>query len=87
MGVTGVRSEIKTDLASILEAIRQATDLPAGIGFGINTPQQAADMARLADAVIVGSAIVRIIAEHGKEAAPYISDYVGKMKDAIRLIH
>lgn len=87
MGVTGVRSEIKTDLASILEAIRQATDLPAGIGFGINTPQQAADMARLADAVIVGSAIVRIIAEHGKEAAPYISDYVGKMKDAIRSIH
>ena len=84
MGVTGVRSEIKTDLASILAAIRQATDIPAGIGFGINTPKQAAEMAELADAVIVGSAIVRIIAQHGKEAAPFISEYVGKMKAAIR---
>ena len=84
MGVTGVRSEIKTDLASILAAIRQATDIPAGIGFGINTPEQAAEMAGLADAVIVGSAIVRIIAQHGKEAAPFISEYVGKMKAAIR---
>ena len=84
MGVTGVRTEIKTDLASILAAIRQATDIPAGIGFGINTPEQAAEMAELADAVIVGSAIVRIIAQHGKEAAPFISEYVGKMKAAIR---
>ncbi len=84
MGVTGVRSEIKTDLASILAAIRQTTDIPAGIGFGINTPEQAAEMAGLADAVIVGSAIVHIIAQHGKEAAPFISEYVGKMKAAIR---
>ena len=84
MGVTGVRSEIKTDLASILAAIRQTTDIPAGIGFGINTPEQAAEMAGRADAVIVGSAIVHIIAQHGKEAAPFISEYVGKMKAAIR---
>ena len=83
MGVTGVRSEIKTDLASILAAIRRAADLPVGIGFGINTPEQAAKMAELADAVIVGSAIVRLIAEHGTESAPYISEYVRTMKDAI----
>lgn len=83
MGVTGVRSEIKTDLESILSAIRRAADLPVGIGFGINTPEQAARMAELADAVIVGSAIVRLIAEHGAEAAPYISQYVRTMKDAI----
>ena len=83
MGVTGVRSEIKTDLGSILAAIRRATDLPVGIGFGINTPNQAARMAELADAVIVGSAIVRLVAEHGTEAAPYISEYVRTMKDAI----
>lgn len=83
MGVTGVRSEIKTDLASILAAIRRAADLPVGIGFGINTPEQAAGMAELADAVIVGSAIVRLIAEHGTESAPYISKYVRTMKDAI----
>ena len=84
MGVTGVRSEIKTDLKTILAAIREAADIPAGIGFGINTPQQAAEMAQLADAVIVGSAIVRIIARHGKDSAPFISDYVGSMKNAIR---
>ena len=84
MGVTGVRSEIKTDLSSILASIRQASDIPAGIGFGINTPEQAAKMAGIADAVIVGSAIVRMIAEYGTEAAPFISDYVRRMKDAIR---
>ena len=83
MGVTGVRSEIKTDLQSILTAIRKVTDLPVGIGFGINTPEQAARMAELADAVIVGSAIVRLIAEHGPESAPFISKYVRTMKDAI----
>ena len=84
MGVTGVRSEIKTDLSSILASIRQASDIPAGIGFGINTPEQAAKMAGIADAVIVGSALVRMIAEYGTEAAPFISDYVRRMKDAIR---
>ncbi|MBE5998577.1 MAG: tryptophan synthase subunit alpha [Eubacteriales bacterium] len=83
MGVTGVRSEIRTDLASIIAAIRQATEVPAGIGFGINTPQQAAEMAQLADAVIVGSAIVRLIAEHGREAEPFIRDYVQSMKKAV----
>ena len=84
MGVTGVRSEIRTDLKSILTAIRAASDIPAGIGFGINTPEQAAQMAQLADGVIVGSAIVRMIAEHGKDSAPFISEYVKQMKDAIR---
>ena len=84
MGVTGVRSEIRTDLKSILTAIRAASDIPAGIGFGINTPEQAAQMAQLADGVIVGSAIVRMIAEHGKDSAPFISEYVKQMKEAIR---
>ena len=78
------RSEIRTDLKSILAAIRAASDIPAGIGFGINTPEQAGQMAQLADAVIVGSAIVRMIAEHGKDSAPFISEYVRQMKEAIR---
>jgi len=84
LGVTGVRSEIKTDLASILEAIRKATDVPAAVGFGINTPDQAKKIAALSDGVIVGSAIVRIIAERGREAGPYIAEYVASMKDAIK---
>lgn len=84
MGVTGVRSEIKTDLGSILSAVREATQTPAAVGFGINTPEQAAKIAQIADGIIVGSAIVKIIAQYGGEATPYITEYVEKMKDAIR---
>jgi tryptophan synthase alpha chain len=82
MGVTGVRSEITTDLAAIVAAIRSVTSLPVAIGFGIHSPAQAAQMARIADGVIVGSAIVRIIAEHGGEAGPHIYRYVKEMKEA-----
>ncbi|MCH5344421.1 MAG: tryptophan synthase subunit alpha [Acetatifactor sp.] len=83
MGVTGVRSEIKTDLASMVESIRKVTDVPCAIGFGISTPEQAKKMAGVSDGAIVGSAIVRIIAEHGKDAGPYLYDYVKSMKDAV----
>ncbi len=83
MGVTGIRSEIKTDLSSILAAVREASDIPAAVGFGINTPEQAAKVAEIADGVIVGSAIVKIIAQYGSQAGPCIYDYVKKMKEAI----
>lgn len=83
MGVTGVRSEIKTDLASIVESIRQVTDIPCAIGFGISTPEQARKMAAVSDGAIVGSAIVRMIAQHGQDAAPYLYDYVKSMKEAV----
>jgi tryptophan synthase alpha chain len=83
MGVTGVRSEITTDLSSITKAIKAVTDVPVAIGFGIHTPQQAARMAELADGVIVGSAIVKIAAEHGTEAGQHIFNYVKSLKDAI----
>ncbi len=86
MGVTGVRSEIKTDLASILTSIKEVTEVPAAVGFGINTPEQAAKIAQISDGVIVGSAIVRLIEKHGENAAPYIYEYVKSMKDAIRTI-
>ncbi|MDR1804375.1 MAG: tryptophan synthase subunit alpha [Treponema sp.] len=84
MGVTGIRSEISTDLASIVAAIRNVTALPVAVGFGIHTPAQAAQMAAIADGVIVGSALVKIAAEHGPAAAPHIYRYVKEMKDAIR---
>ena len=83
MGVTGVRSEIQTDLSSIIESIRKVTDVPCAIGFGISTPEQAKKMATISDGAIVGSAIVKIIAQYGKEAAPYIGEYVRKMKEAV----
>lgn len=84
LGVTGVRNEIKTDLAAITKAVREATNIPAAIGFGINTPEQAKKYAAVADGVIVGSAIVRIVAEHGKNAPEKVYNYVKAMKDAIR---
>lgn len=84
LGVTGMRSEIKTDLASIVEAIRRNTEIPCAIGFGISTPEQAARMAGLADGVIVGSAIVRLIEKYGRQAPEYVGRYVKEMKDAIR---
>lgn len=83
MGVTGVRSEIKTDLGSIVESIRQVTDIPCAIGFGISTPEQAKKMASVSDGSIVGSAIVRIIAAQGTQAAPKLYEYVKAMKDAV----
>jgi tryptophan synthase alpha chain len=83
MGVTGVRSEIRTDLASMAAAVRAATTVPVAVGFGIHTPAQAAEIGKIADGVIVGSAIVRIIAEHGADAGPAVYGYVKSMKDAL----
>lgn len=84
MGVTGVRSEINTDLESITKAIKEVTDVPVAIGFGINTPEQAKKYSHIADGVIVGSAIVKLVAEHKTDAPKYIYEYVKSMKDAIR---
>jgi len=83
MGVTGIRGEITTDLDSITKAIKSVSSVPLAIGFGIHTPAQAAQMAKIADGVIVGSAIVKIAAEHGAQAGQHIYRYVKEMKDAI----
>ena len=83
LGVTGVRSEIKTDLASIVASVRQSTDIPCAIGFGISTPEQAKKMASLSDGAIVGSAIIKLLEKYGKDAPQYIGEYVKSMKDAI----
>ena len=84
LGVTGVRSEIKTDLDSIVKVIRENTDVPCAIGFGISTPEQAKKMADISDGAIVGSAIIKLLEKHGKEAPDYIGEYVRSMKNAIR---
>lgn len=83
LGVTGMRNKIQTDLSAILDVVRQSTQTPAAVGFGIHTPQQAHDMAQIADGVIVGSAIVKLCEEHGADAGPYIYEYVKSMKDAM----
>lgn len=83
LGVTGVRSEITTDLESMVSIVRENTNLPCAIGFGISTPEQAKHMSAYADGVIVGSAIIKLIEEHGSGAAEAVGDYVKKMKEAI----
>lgn len=84
LGVTGTRSEIKTDLASIVSVVRQNTKIPCAIGFGISTPEQAKRMATLSDGVIVGSAIIKLLEEYGTDAPTFIGTYVRSMKAALR---
>ena len=83
LGVTGTRSEIKTDLASIVKVVRENTKTPCAIGFGISTPEQATT-AGIADGAIVGSAIIKLLEQYGREAPEHIGAYVKSMKDAIR---
>ena len=84
LGVTGVRSSITTDLGPIIRTIRENTDVPCAVGFGISNPEQAKTMAKEADGVIVGSAIVKLIAQYGKDAAAPVGAFVKEMKDAVR---
>lgn len=83
LGVTGTRSEITTDLASIVKVVRENTDIPCAIGFGISTPEQARKMAAVSDGAIVGSAIIKLIEKHGKSAVELVGEYVKKMKEAV----
>ncbi len=84
LGVTGTRSEITTDLASIVRVVRENTDIPCAIGFGISTPEQAKKMAGLSDGAIVGSAIIKLLEQYGTDAPAHIGAYVKSMKDALR---
>lgn len=84
LGVTGTRSEIKTDLASIVKVVRENTDIPCAVGFGISTPEQAKKMADVSDGAIVGSAIVKLLEQYREDAPKHIGEYVKTMKNAIR---
>lgn len=84
LGVTGVRSKITTDIGAMVRLVKQEKDIPCAVGFGISTPDQARQMAQHADGVIVGSAIMKLIATYGRDAEPYVAEYVKQMKDAVR---
>ena len=84
LGVTGTRTEISTDLDSIMKVVRENTDTPCAIGFGISTPEQCAKMGAIADGAIVGSAIVKLVAQYGKDAAGPVGEYVRSMKEALQ---
>lgn len=84
LGVTGTRSEIETDLGEMIKLVRENANIPCAIGFGISTPEQAKQMADIADGAIVGSAIVKLLEKHGKDAPRYIGEYVKSMKDGMK---
>lgn len=83
LGVTGVRSEITTDIGAMVRLVKENTDVPCAVGFGISRPEQAKKMAGLSDGAIVGSAIIRIIDEYGRDAAGPVGEYVKSMKAAV----
>ena len=83
LGVTGTRTEINTDLDSIVKIIRENTNVPCAIGFGISTPEQAHKMAAVSDGAIVGSAIIKIMEKYGKESPVYVGEYVKSMVEAL----
>lgn len=84
LGVTGTRSTITTDIGAMVRQVRESTNLPVAVGFGISTPEQAAEMAGVSDGAIVGSAIVSIVAEKGRDSVPDVVDLVCGMKAALQ---
>ena len=84
LGVTGTRSEITTDIGEMVRLVKETKDIPCAVGFGISTPEQAAEMCRYADGAIVGSAIVKLCGAHGKECVPYVAEYVRSMAEATK---
>lgn len=84
LGVTGMRTNITTDIGAMVKLVKAQKDIPCAVGFGISTPEQAKKMADQSDGAIVGSAIVKLCGAYGKDCVPKVKDYVKEMKDAIR---
>ena len=82
-GITGLQQAAQASIENAVARLKAATDLPIAVGFGVRTPEQAAAIAKVADGVVVGSAIVEIIEEHGHNAAGPVRDYVASLKAAI----
>lgn len=84
MGVTGVRNEITSNIGEMIKRVRAEKDIPCAVGFGISTPEQAGEMANVADGVIVGSAVMRIVAEYGENCIIPVSEYIRALKQAVK---
>jgi tryptophan synthase alpha chain len=82
-GITGLQQAAQASIEEAVARLKSGTDLPVAVGFGVRTPEQAANIARVADGVVVGSALVELVAEHGANAAGPLRDYVASLKAAI----
>lgn len=83
LGVTGVRQKIETDIAKIVDLIKKNTNIPAAVGFGISTTEQAKNISKYSDGVIVGSAIIKLCDKYENNSPKYIGEYVRDMKNAM----
>ena len=82
-GITGLQQAAQTSIETAVAALKAATTLPVAVGFGVRTPEQAAAIAQVADGVVVGSAIVEIIAKHGTDAPTHVEAYIRTLADAV----
>lgn len=83
LGVTGVRGNISTQVDELIQKVHRITDVPCAVGFGISTPEQASEFAKLSEGIIVGSAIVKLIAKYGKNCVRPVSEYIKSIRKAI----
>ncbi len=82
LGVTGERSSINSHVKELVGKVKKSAKVPCAVGFGISTPQQASEMVQIADGAIIGSAIVRIIGQYGKDAPEHVGEFVRSIKSA-----
>ena len=81
-----MRSNLQTNIGALIQQVKQGRDIPCAIGFGISTPEQAAAMAQIADGVICGSAIVKLIETNGTQSVAPVQQFVKAMKDAVSAV-
>lgn len=82
-GITGLQQAAQDSIESAVARLKAATDLPVAVGFGVRTPEQAAAIGRVADGVVVGSAIIDLIAQHGADAPAAVSTYIQSLSAAL----
>jgi|TARA_Y100000758_G_scaffold102155_1_gene70734 tryptophan synthase alpha chain len=83
-GITGMQQAAIESIEANVARIKQATDIPVAVGFGVRTPEQAGEIARVADGVVVGSALVELVAEHGADAPARLRELTSKLAGAVR---
>ena len=83
-GITGMQQAAIESIEANVARIKQATDIPVAVGFGVRTPEQAGEIARVADGVVVGSALVELVAEHGADAPAHLRELTSKLAGAVR---
>jgi len=82
-GITGKQQAVQASIDEAVARLKAATDLPIAVGFGVRTPEQAAAIAKVADGVVVGSALVEVVAEHGENAAEAVQALTKALADPV----